>query len=69
MNLRDFIRLRRPHLDERGVAMMEYALLASGIVVVAIGAVSFLGQNAALSFEKTETAFAAAGIYPGVGTH
>ena len=44
--------------------MMEYALLASGIAVVAIGAVSFLGKGANDSVKESNKAFAAAGIFP-----
>lgn len=38
--------------DEKGVTMLEYALLAALIAVVAIAAVTFLGRQASLTFSS-----------------
>jgi len=37
-------------MDERGASMLEYALLAALIAVVAIGAITFLGTEVSQSF-------------------
>lgn len=38
--------------DEKGASMLEYALLAALIAVVAIAAVTFLGQQASTTFSN-----------------
>lgn len=38
--------------DEKGASMLEYALLAALIAVVAISAVTFLGQQASTTFSN-----------------
>ena len=38
--------------DESGASMLEYALLAALIAVVAIAAVTFLGQQASTTFSN-----------------
>lgn len=37
---------------EKGASMLEYALLAALIAVVCIAAITFLGQQACVSFSK-----------------
>lgn len=39
-----------PAQEEKGASMLEYALLAALIAVVAIAAVTFLGQQASTTF-------------------
>ena len=46
-------RLLRFATNENGVSMLEYALLASLIAVVAISSVTYLGQQSRRSFFKT----------------
>lgn len=36
--------------NEKGATMVEYAILAALIAIVAIGAVTFLGQNTSKKF-------------------
>ena len=59
-------RLLRFATNENGVSMLEYALLASLIAVVAISSVSFLGVQTNLTFNAAgssiEDTLAAAGI-------
>lgn len=38
--------------EEKGASMLEYALLAALIAVVAIAAVTFLGQQASEAFSR-----------------
>ena len=45
--------------DERGATAIEYALIASIISVVCIGAVTFLGQNLSAVFNTLSTSVAA----------
>jgi pilus assembly protein Flp/PilA len=42
--------------DEEGVTAIEYALIASLIAVVIIGAVSLVGQDVNLTFNKVANA-------------
>ena len=42
--------------DEEGVTAIEYALIASLIAVVIIGAVSLVGQDVDLTFNKVANA-------------
>ena len=44
------IKLQNETQDEKGASMLEYALLAALIAVVAIAAVTFLGQQASTTF-------------------
>jgi pilus assembly protein Flp/PilA len=41
--------------EEKGASMLEYALLAALIAVVAIAAVTFLGQQASQTFSEVGT--------------
>ena len=59
------INIRRMADNERGVAMMEYALLASLIAVVSVAAVVMLGEETRDTYRATSDGFAAAGIFPG----
>ena len=38
--------------EEKGASMLEYALLAALIAVVAIAAITFLGQQACITFSN-----------------
>lgn len=38
--------------SEKGASMLEYALLAALIAVVAIAAITFLGQSASTTFSR-----------------
>jgi pilus assembly protein Flp/PilA len=42
--------------SEKGASMLEYALLAALIAVVAIAAVTFLGQEASETFQQVGNA-------------
>ena len=46
--------------NERGAALVEYALLLALIAVVCIVALQFLGDNAAAKFSKVGNSIAAA---------
>ena len=48
-NLKTFLR------DESGATAIEYGLIAAGIAVVIITAVSTLGQNVSSTFQKIST--------------
>jgi len=50
--------------DERGSAMMEYSLMAALIAVIAIGGVSYLGEESKATFNKAGEAFTAGAINP-----
>lgn len=39
--------------EERGASLLEYALLAALIAVVCIAAITFLGQQACITFSNT----------------
>ena len=52
----------KPCNNERGVSMLEYALLASLIAVVAISSISALGWAVYDTSRDVSQAFAAAGI-------
>ena len=42
--------------SEEGASMLEYALLAALIAVVAISAITFLGKQACVAFSKVGSA-------------
>ena len=46
-------RLLRLATNENGVSMLEYALLASLIAVVAISSVTYLGERTKRTFDRT----------------
>lgn len=46
--------------DERGASMLEYALLAALIAVVCIVAITFLGQQASVSFSRVGSSISGA---------
>ena len=54
-------------IDERGAALVEYALLVALIAVVAIGAVRYFSEKVGLSFRATATAVS--GHTVGEGDH
>lgn len=60
MKLRDVIRIS----DEKGAAMMEYALMAACIAVVAIASVSFAGEQAELTFTEVGESIAGSNFVP-----
>lgn len=43
--------------DSSGATMIEYALMASLIAVICVAAVSFLGQQASITFSKAADGF------------
>lgn len=45
--------------EEKGASMLEYALLAALIAVVAIAAVTFLGKQACTAFSRVGSGLAA----------
>jgi Flp pilus assembly pilin Flp len=58
------IRFRRSLDNERGTAMMEYALLAACIAVFAIGGMSFLGDRTKKTFNTAGSQMSGGGIIP-----
>jgi pilus assembly protein Flp/PilA len=52
--------LKTSEQKEEGATMLEYALLAALIAVVCIGAVTFLGARARVSFSNSAVALSTA---------
>lgn len=58
-----WLRLRRRGLTgERGATMVEYALMASAIAVVAIASVSMVGERSADTYDEVARELAAVNI-------
>lgn len=55
---KDIKKLRQE--DEKGASMLEYALMAALIAVVAIAAVTFLGREASKTFSEVGSAIGGA---------
>lgn len=54
--LTSYINLQNMLKDEKGATMVEYALMVALIAVVALTAVTSLGQNVTTEFAKIATA-------------
>ena len=52
--------------SEKGASMLEYALLAALIAVVAIASITFLGQSASTTFSNVGANMAAGNANPTV---
>lgn len=50
VSVRDDQTIQQEEQEEKGATMLEYALLAALIAVVAIAAVTFLGRQASMTF-------------------
>lgn len=64
MNSRSFFSVRTVSDDDRGVAMIEYSLIAACIAVLAIGGVSFLGDSAKAPFLHAGQEMTAGAVNP-----
>ena len=60
--------LKRLFRDEEGATMIEYALLAALISIVAIAVITAVGLNVNLVFTKVRDALATAAAGGGTGT-
>ncbi len=49
--------LKRVERDERGATLVEYGLLVGLIAVVCIAAITLLGENISLMFNRIGTSF------------
>jgi pilus assembly protein Flp/PilA len=51
-----YVKMQSMLKDEKGATMVEYALMVALIAVVALGAVTTLGDNVSTEFTKIATA-------------
>ena len=55
---RDIELLETENKEEKGASLLEYALLAALVAVVCIAAMTFLGNQACISFSQSGSAIA-----------